>query len=173
MGSFKKKKCHQNTLELRSSQMHSSCAVNTRKKIQPIHSKCTIIYLPTQDTIESIARKQCWEKMEILSARRTHYERLKKTRPTPVLSTGSWYDDGYYGYNHCSHHGWTRRYQDQVVQVRASNSVTCYTADFKWPPNLHSSSVFGPWVLDGKLSKFSFQRIQPHCDIPSQWAAIE
>nr|AAT76337.1 hypothetical protein [Oryza sativa Japonica Group]ABF97346.1 retrotransposon, putative, centromere-specific [Oryza sativa Japonica Group] len=27
-------------------------------------------------------------------------------------------------------------------------SATCYTADFKWPPNLHTTSVFGSNRVD-------------------------
>jgi hypothetical protein len=84
-----------------------------------------------------------------------------------------WCDHGYHGFNHCLHHGWTRRHQGQGLQVLESDSATCCTADFKRPPNLHTSSVFGPWVLDGKLSESSFQRIQPHHQIPSQSTADE
>ncbi len=78
-----------------------------------------------------------------------------------------WCDHGYHGCNHCSHHGWIRRYQDQVLQVLESDSATYYIVDFKRPPNMHTTSVFGPWVLDGKLLESSFQWIQPHFEIPS------
>lgn len=51
--------------------------------------------------------------------------------------------------------------RDQTaVHVPKLDSVTCSSIDFKWPPNVHTSSVLDPWVLDEKLLEFSFQRIQ-------------